>query len=140
VKIEEGRYDDIRDCIGCNICVSGDATSVPIRCTQNPSMGEECRRRVHPETPGPQPPPHKGAGVWAGIRAAGWFPAQPLSRPASRKEKYGERPGAGRPMTTWSINRICIRLAASATRRVIASSARLGLGSPDGWLWTRMKP
>ena len=43
-KIEEGRLDDIRECIGCNICVSGDCTITPIRCTQNPAMGEEWRR------------------------------------------------------------------------------------------------
>ena len=48
-KIEEGRWDDIRECIGCNICVSGDCTKTPIRCTQNPSMGEEWRRGWHPE-------------------------------------------------------------------------------------------
>ena len=28
-KIEEGRADDIRECIGCNICVSGDMTVTP---------------------------------------------------------------------------------------------------------------
>ena len=49
VKLEEGRYEDIRECIGCNICVSGDFTISPIRCTQNPSMGEEWRRGWHPE-------------------------------------------------------------------------------------------
>jgi len=43
-KIEEGRFEDIRECIGCNICVTGDFTVTPIRCTQNPSMGEEWRR------------------------------------------------------------------------------------------------
>ncbi len=48
-KIEEGRIDDIRECIGCNICVSGDMTISPIRCTQNPTMGEEWRRDWHPE-------------------------------------------------------------------------------------------
>jgi dimethylamine/trimethylamine dehydrogenase len=48
-KIEEGRLEDIRECIGCNICYSGDGKSVPIRCTQNPTMGEEWRRRWHPE-------------------------------------------------------------------------------------------
>lgn len=48
-KIEEGRLDDIRECIGCNICVTGDYTMSPIRCTQNPSMGEEWRRGWHPE-------------------------------------------------------------------------------------------
>ncbi len=48
-KIEEGRSEDIRECIGCNICYSGDGKSVPIRCTQNPTMGEEWRRGWHPE-------------------------------------------------------------------------------------------
>lgn len=48
-KIEEGRIDDIRECIGCNICVSGDMTVSPIRCTQNPTMGEEWRKDWHPE-------------------------------------------------------------------------------------------
>ncbi|MCH6587286.1 MAG: NAD(P)-binding protein, partial [Proteobacteria bacterium] len=49
-KIEEGRLDDIRECIGCNICVSGDRTMSPIRCTQNPTMGEEWRKGWHPES------------------------------------------------------------------------------------------
>ena len=53
-KIEEGRLEDIRECIGCNICVSGDGTISPIRCTQNPSMGEEWRRGWHPEVMRPQ--------------------------------------------------------------------------------------
>jgi len=53
-KIEEGRIDDIRECIGCNICVSGDMTISPIRCTQNPSMGEEWRKGWHPERIAPK--------------------------------------------------------------------------------------
>jgi dimethylamine/trimethylamine dehydrogenase len=48
-KIEEGRIDDIRECIGCNICVSGDYMLMPMRCTQNPTKGEEWRRGWHPE-------------------------------------------------------------------------------------------
>jgi dimethylamine/trimethylamine dehydrogenase len=48
-KIDEGRTDEIRECIGCNICYAGDSLSVPIRCTQNPTMGEEWRRGWHPE-------------------------------------------------------------------------------------------
>lgn len=48
-KIERGDLADIRECIGCNICVSGDFTMSPIRCTQNPTMGEEFRRGWHPE-------------------------------------------------------------------------------------------
>ena len=53
-KIKEGRVDDIRECIGCNICVTGDTRFVPIRCTQNPSMGEEWRRGWHPEVIAPK--------------------------------------------------------------------------------------
>jgi dimethylamine/trimethylamine dehydrogenase len=48
-KIDEGRADEIRECIGCNVCVTGDSLGVPIRCTQNPTMGEEWRRGWHPE-------------------------------------------------------------------------------------------
>ncbi|WP_424947647.1 FAD-dependent oxidoreductase [Candidatus Spongiihabitans sp.] len=48
-KIESGQVEDIRECIGCNICVSGDMIIAPIRCTQNPTMGEEFRRGWHPE-------------------------------------------------------------------------------------------
>ena len=48
-KIKEGREDDIRECIGCNICASCYNQGIPVRCTQNPSMGEEWRRGWHPE-------------------------------------------------------------------------------------------
>ena len=48
-KIEEGRFEDIRECIGCNVCFANDVHGVPIRCTQNPTMGEEWRRGWHPE-------------------------------------------------------------------------------------------
>ncbi|MFT4727221.1 MAG: dimethylamine/trimethylamine dehydrogenase [Granulosicoccus sp.] len=53
-KIEEGRSEDIRECIGCNICYTGDSRQVPIRCTQNPTMGEEWRRGWHPENIAPK--------------------------------------------------------------------------------------
>jgi dimethylamine/trimethylamine dehydrogenase len=48
-KIASGDVEDIRECIGCNECVTGDHTMTPIRCTQNPTMGEEWRRGWHPE-------------------------------------------------------------------------------------------
>ncbi len=48
-KIEEGRNEDIRECIGCNICVSAENTASLFRCTQNPTAGEEWRRGWHPE-------------------------------------------------------------------------------------------
>ena len=48
-KIEEGRLEDIRECIGCNLCYAHDSLAVPARCTQNPTLGEEWRRGWHPE-------------------------------------------------------------------------------------------
>jgi dimethylamine/trimethylamine dehydrogenase len=72
-KIEQGRIDDIRECIGCNICAASDDTCSPIRCTQNPTMGEEWRRGWHPEIiPGlnaPEPCLIVGGGP-AGLEAA----------------------------------------------------------------------
>lgn len=54
LKVKEGRAEDIRECIGCNVCVSADINMVPIRCTQNPTMGEEWRRGWHPERMNPK--------------------------------------------------------------------------------------
>ena len=48
-KIEEGRYDDIRECIGCNICIARALGVIHIACTQNATAGEEYRRGWHPE-------------------------------------------------------------------------------------------
>ncbi|MCY4219347.1 MAG: FAD-dependent oxidoreductase, partial [Gammaproteobacteria bacterium] len=60
-------------CIGCNICVSGDMTMSPIRCTQNPTMGEEYRKNWHPEKIAPKSSEDSilviGAGP-AGLEAA----------------------------------------------------------------------
>ena len=48
-KIREGRADEIRECIGCNICRAANNEGVSLRCTQNPTIGEEWRRGWHPE-------------------------------------------------------------------------------------------
>jgi dimethylamine/trimethylamine dehydrogenase len=72
-KIEEGRLDDIRECIGCNICITGDMTCSPSRCTQNPSFMEEWRKGWHPERIRPRGASRRvlvvGAGP-AGLEAA----------------------------------------------------------------------
>jgi len=48
-KIEEGRYGEIRECIGCNICISKSESGGHLGCTQNATAGEEYRRGWHPE-------------------------------------------------------------------------------------------
>jgi len=72
-KIEDGRIDDIRECIGCNMCVAGNNSAVPMRCTQNPVVGEEWRRSWHVESVPPAPADDKvlvvGGGP-AGLEAA----------------------------------------------------------------------
>lgn len=65
-KIEEGRIDDIRECIGCNVCYAYNSLGVPIRCTQNPTMGEEWRLGWHPERLPPAPKMETALVVGAG--------------------------------------------------------------------------
>ena len=48
-KVETGRPETIRECIGCNICVWSNYNAEPLRCTQNATRGEEWRRGWHPE-------------------------------------------------------------------------------------------
>ena len=48
-KILENRIEDIRECIGCNMCITGDMTMSISRCTQNPTFMEEWRKGWHPE-------------------------------------------------------------------------------------------
>jgi dimethylamine/trimethylamine dehydrogenase len=71
-KIRDGRLDEIRECIGCNVCYAYNYRGAAIRCTQNPTIGEEWRRGWHPE----RVPKGKGGSVLvvgagpAGLEAA----------------------------------------------------------------------
>ena len=65
-KIDEGREQDIRECIGCNICISSWHDGVPVRCTQNPTIGEEWRRGWHPERVPPAESPAPVLVIGAG--------------------------------------------------------------------------
>ncbi|MBC8751526.1 MULTISPECIES: oxidoreductase [Paraburkholderia] len=72
-KVRTGRIEEIRECIGCNVCASTEMYGVPIRCTQNATIGEEWRKAWHPERtskfPGQQSALIIGAGP-AGLEAA----------------------------------------------------------------------
>ncbi|VAV99993.1 Histamine dehydrogenase [hydrothermal vent metagenome] len=49
-KIDEGRVEDVRECIGCNVCISRwEIGGPPMVCTQNATANEEYRRGWHPE-------------------------------------------------------------------------------------------
>lgn len=48
-KIAEGRYGDIRECTGSNICILKEESFAHVGCVQNPTAGEEYRRGWHPE-------------------------------------------------------------------------------------------
>jgi dimethylamine/trimethylamine dehydrogenase len=73
-KIEQGRLDEIRECIGCNVCILRVGLADHIACTQNATTGEEHRRGWHPERFAPLRPRDRavvvvGAGV-AGMECA----------------------------------------------------------------------
>lgn len=48
-KVEEGLYGEVRECIGCNMCIAKGDTNMHLGCTQNATAGEEFRRGWHPE-------------------------------------------------------------------------------------------
>jgi dimethylamine/trimethylamine dehydrogenase len=77
-KVEEGRLEDIRECIGCNICVSTYSLGSPINCTQNPTIGEEYKRGWHPERY--RPAGSTDAVLIVGAGPAGLECAQALGR------------------------------------------------------------
>jgi len=66
-KLRAGRIEDIRECIGCNICYAHDYRGAALRCTQNPTMGEEWRLGWHPE--------HVPAGGGGSVLIVGAGPA-----------------------------------------------------------------
>lgn len=75
-KVLEGNTEDIRECIGCNICFSTWVEGTPVRCTQNPTAGEEWRQGWHPERIKPSVSDSTvlivGGGP-AGLEAAVWL-------------------------------------------------------------------
>ena len=65
-KIDEGRLEDICECIGCNVCISRFNLNSTIICTQNPTAMEEYRRGWHPEIFAAAPRPTSVLVVGAG--------------------------------------------------------------------------
>ena len=66
LKIRVGRADEIRECIGCNICRAANNEAVHLRCTQNPTIAEEWRQGWHPERIAIHPKREKVLVVGAG--------------------------------------------------------------------------
>ena len=77
-KIDEGRAEDIRECIGCNMCIARFELGGQIVCTQNPTVMEEYRRGWHPERFEPAPDP--GLVLVVGAGPAGLECALTLAR------------------------------------------------------------
>jgi dimethylamine/trimethylamine dehydrogenase len=75
-KIREGRVEDIRECIGCNICYAHNFRGSALRCTQNPTMGEEWRSGWHPE----RVPAGRGSALIVGAGPSGLEAAHVLGK------------------------------------------------------------
>ena len=110
-KIDEGREHEIRECIGCNICISSWHDSVPVRCTQNPTAGEEWRRGWHPE---------RFARAAQPTRCSSSAAARRASNARSTLARRGYQVIAGR-------SRECLRRPA-ALRDALARACRPGAG------------
>ncbi len=92
-KIRTGRIDDIRECIGCNVCASTEMYGVPIRCTQNPTVGEEWRKGWHPERVHIHEP--RAAALVVGAGPAGLEAALSLARRGLEVSLVEARPELG---------------------------------------------
>jgi len=92
-KIRTGRVDDIRECIGCNVCASTEMYGVPIRCTQNPTIGEEWRKGWHPERLHIHEP--RAAALVVGAGPAGLEAALSLARRGLEVSLVEARPDLG---------------------------------------------
>ncbi len=103
-KLREDRIEDIRECIGCNVCYAHDARGAALRCTQNPTMGEEWRRGWHPE----RVAPGRGSVLIVGAGPAGLEAAHILGKrgfevaladaegvPGGRVSRESRLPGLG---------------------------------------------
>ena len=93
-KIASGKEDEIRECIGCNICRSANNEASPLRCTQNPTMGEEWRRGWHPEVIAPAK--SEATVLIVGAGPAGLEAALSLGRRGYRVTLAEGHNGAGR--------------------------------------------
>src|SRR4029453_18387488 len=93
-KIEEGRIDEIRECIGCNICVSSDYTSTNLRGTQNPTMGEEGR--------GARPPRVHRAARKEGGRVWGAGQGQRALKPRGLRPAGASRSTSPKRVRSWA--------------------------------------
>lgn len=78
-KIAEGRYGDVRECTGSNVCILKEEAFAHVGCAQNPTAGEEYRRGWHPEEVPPIDEPSRSALV-VGAGPAGMECALTLAR------------------------------------------------------------
>ncbi|HEX2587202.1 MAG TPA: FAD-binding protein, partial [Gaiellales bacterium] len=92
-KIRQGRVDEIRECIGCNVCISKADSRAHLGCTTNPTAGEEHRRGWHPEhVPQLEQPMH---ALVVGAGPAGMECAITLARRGARVDLVERAPAAG---------------------------------------------
>ena len=93
-KIERGRSDEIRACVGCNMCTER-MFRHQIVCTQNATVGEEYRRGWHPEHVPPAPRHLRDAEILiVGAGAAGLECALVLAQRGARNVHLVDRAAA----------------------------------------------
>ena len=47
-KFQEGRVEDVRECIACNLCITRAGDGLEVQCTVNPEVGREREMEIRP--------------------------------------------------------------------------------------------
>ena len=103
-KVEEGRIEDIRECIGCNICITGDMTMSIIAVHAKPDLHGRMAQRLAPRTDERKGRDRKRAVVGAGpagleaalalaSAAMTWRWPRPVPNPGGRVALESRLPG-----------------------------------------------
>ena len=98
IKVEEGRFNELRPCIACNACVDLVGRGERARCSVNPEAGRELEWKV---VPAASRPPRDGDRLRPGRHGGRAHRPHPRARRldlgarrAARRQARGRRPGA----------------------------------------------
>ena len=128
-KIEQGRYGEVRECTGSNVCIAKADTQMHLGCMQNATAGEEYRRGWHPERF--EPAANRDRDVLVVGRGAGRHGVRDRPRQARLPPRA---PGRGRAEIGGRMRWIPAVCRASASG--LASSTGAG-SSSTGWETSR---
>lgn len=95
-KTRDGRADEVRPCVGANVCVNGLLAGEPLSCLVNPDVG-------HVEESNADPQPGAGRAVVVGAGPAGLEAARRLAETGWQVTVLEQQPVCGGQLAAWSL-------------------------------------